>query len=471
MTTMSLFDEDRTYSVGELTDAIAGALSVSFPDDIWVEGEIRNLRRPRSGHVYFDLVEPTETTGSTPAALLSVMLFRATREIVNKQLKRAGGGMRMDDGVLVRLRAVPDLYAPQGRLQLRMTGIDPTYTMGQLEMQRERLLATMRDEGLLEQNAALPFPPLPLRVGLVTAADSAAYADFCTELGASNIGFRVTLVDTPTQGDMAPAGVAAAIATLGRHGVDLIAVVRGGGARTDLAAFDHELVARAIANCRLPVITGIGHEIDSCVADSVAHHCLKTPTAAAADLVERVRSFEARAHQTWNAIARRSRTALAHHEAGLVASADVAQRAAGTRVREATALLASHQRSAQTLGRHRLTRAGTRVEHAASRITSATPLVLAGQQRQLEESVKRIRRSAARSFSDAGRDLRRIEQHVSLLDPVHVLARGWSITRTSSGAVVRSVDDVPTGQGITTLVADGTITSTVTNTQPAEDAP
>ena len=214
MTTMRLFDEGRTYSVGELTDAIAGALSVSFPDDIWVEGEIRNLRRPRSGHVYFDLVEPSETTGSTPAALLSVMLFRATREIVNKQLKRAGGGMRMDDGVLVRLRAVPDLYAPQGRLQLRMTGIDPTYTMGQLEMQRERLLALLRDEGLLEQNAALRFPPLPLRIGLVTAADSAAYADFCTELGASNIGFRVTLADTPTQGDMAPAGVAAAITTL-----------------------------------------------------------------------------------------------------------------------------------------------------------------------------------------------------------------------------------------------------------------
>ena len=229
---MSLFEETHTFTVAEVGRMISEVLHVTFPTDLWVQGEVRSIRRPGSGHVYFDLVDASDDPGRPPDAKISVVLFKATRELVNGQIRQAGGGMRIDDGVEIRVRARPDFYPPQGRLQLRMTGIDPTYTLGQLEAARDRLLRELQAEALLEANGLVPFPVAPLRVGLVTAAGSAAHADFCDELGRSGYAFDVVFIASPVQGAGSAARVASAIRACAGHGVDVIAVVRGGGART-----------------------------------------------------------------------------------------------------------------------------------------------------------------------------------------------------------------------------------------------
>ncbi len=264
---------------------------------------------PASGHVYFTLVEERED-GSR--ACIGVMLSARNKPGVNRSLTATGGAVRMTDGTEVRIRGRVDWFAPRGQLQLRMSAIDPAYTLGQLEMARAELLARLEAEGLLRANAARALSELPLRVGLITSRGSAAEADFLHELEQSRFAFRITVVDARVQGAGAPASVRAALRSLGRRDLDVVAVVRGGGARTDLAAFDTEPLARAIAACPIPVLTGIGHEVDHSIADDVAHTSAKTPTACAALLVERVDAHRRRLEERWATVlaeAQRSITA------------------------------------------------------------------------------------------------------------------------------------------------------------------
>ena len=233
--------------------------------------------------------------------MIPVTLLASDRPTVNAVMKAAGAG-RMDDGMEIRIAGKLAWWAPRGRIQLRMATIDPTYTLGRLGEDRDRLLAALRSERLLDRNRSVPMPVLPLRIGLVTSLGSAAHADFRHELERSGIGFRILEADARTQGLDAGRSIAVAIARLAAHGADVVAVVRGGGSRTDLAPFDGEVIARAIALAAVPVVTGIGHEVDRSIADEVAHQSFKTPTACAAGLVLLAASAIERSEVLWAAI-------------------------------------------------------------------------------------------------------------------------------------------------------------------------
>ena len=202
------------------------------------------------------------------------------------------------------------MYAPTGRLSLVMDGIDVRFTLGQLAADRDALLARLTEAGLVGRNAALRLPLVPVRIGLVASRGSAAWHDVLHELEGSGIGFRIAHVDVRVQGQDAAAAVAGAIRTLARRPLDVIVVVRGGGSRTDLAAVRRRAHrARPSPGPRVPVLTGLGHEVDRSVADHVAHTAHKTPTACAAALVDRVRQYEAAVANVGNRIA--SRTGMA----------------------------------------------------------------------------------------------------------------------------------------------------------------
>ena len=292
---------------------VRGALEATFPYGVWVEGEIRDLKRARNGHVYLDLVEPHEQAGQQPVATIPVVLFREAKDRVNALLKRHGDPIRMSDGVQVRIQGVLDFYPPSGKLQLRMTAIDPSYTLGRLAADRDALLQALTAEGLLRRNASHPLPELPLRVGVVTSLGSAAHADVMTVFENSSFAFTVVEVDAAMQGPGSEHGIAAAVNTAATLS-DLVLVTRGGGSRTDLATFDHAVVARAIAKCNRPVFTGVGHDIDRSVADEVAHTAHTTPTAAAHAVVARVEAWLARLDDYALEAANRSRRAVQRAE-------------------------------------------------------------------------------------------------------------------------------------------------------------
>ena len=457
----TLFDDSvgraphDTWTVPELSLHVGRLLVGAFPDDVWVEGQIRNLNRSNNGHVYFQLAEPCPA-GQQPNTQLSVTLLAPERTLVNAQIKRAGGGVRMEDGIEVRIQGRIRWYGPRGTLQLRMHGIDPDYTLGRLQADKDRTLALLAADGLLDRNGRLPVARVPLRIGLVTSMGTAAHADVLAELTASGIGFVVRTVDARTQGAESAAAITRALTILGSDGVDLILLVRGGGARTDLAPFDTELMARAIATSPVPVFTGIGHEVDRSIADEVAHTAHKTPTAAAAAVVQRVRRFQAEVDDRAAAIQR------AVHRSLRVASGRLDDRI-GRVARSGDRAL---DRQAAMLDR-----SGTRAARGAARTLDAAAARLEGPERAVGDR-------ARRALAIDERHLDGLAARVRAHDPQLALARGWSITTTADGTLVRTTADASPGTTLVTRVADGRVTSTATGTtvdppgpEPQEPAP
>jgi len=432
-----------TWTVAELSTAIGERIRASFPNEVWVRGEIHDLVRARSGHVYLTLRDP-EVEG-LDAAQVSVMLSSRDKQRVNRLLLRSGGAVRMTDGTEVRIRGRLDWYGPRGQLQLQMTSIDPAFTLGQLAAARAELLERLRSEGLLDANARLPMPIAPLRIGLVTSAGSAAEADVLDELRRSGFRFEVVVADVRVQGPEAPGAVAGAVTGLARTRVDVVIVARGGGAATDLAAFDSELVARAIAGAARPVITGIGHETDRSVADEVAHTAAKTPTAAAQHVVGLVALALDRAESSWHRIALRATHALD------VADAHLARARARASVAARTATHREH----------------ARIDDATVRLLRCTGAVLDGADRDLADAVRRLPAASTRQLERADQRLAVLDARTRALDPQRALARGWAIVRTEHGDVVRSVADVGAGSVLSVRVADGTLQATV---DPTDDA-
>lgn len=455
-----------TYTVAELTRQVGYVLEDAFPDDLWVTGEISGLNRnARGGHVYFDLVEPGDEPGQPTMALLSVALFRMNKEVVNRTMKRAGIA-RIDNGVHVRIRGALTYNERNGRLQLRMTGIDPTYTLGRLAIDREQVLRALRAEGLVDRNARLAFPRVPLRVGLVTAAGSAAYHDFVHELEHSGFAFHVQFVDAKVQGVGAGEQVMRAIRTLAERDVDVIALVRGGGSRADLATFDAEPLARTIATLDVPVLTGVGHEVDRSIADDVAHRAYKTPTACAAGLVAAVRAFDDDVEGLWADIAHVAQATVREHDERVRADARSCARAARTLLRgaevDATNVAARVAREAG----HTLARASVRLDRRRDQATARAEAHLTRGTTRLEAASRSVRTRAPRELTAAERRLELAEAHLRALDPARLLARGWSITRGTDGRAVRSVADVTSGDLLVTRLADGEVHSTVAQATP-----
>lgn len=427
---------EDTYEVAQLAAEIARAVGRAFPDQIWVKGQVRNLSRAPSGHVYFSLID-AESVGDSAVAQLPVTLFASDKDAVNRALIRAGAG-RMDDGVEVRIRGHVQHFATRGVVQLRMTWIDTDFTLGRLAAARAALLRRLKQAGHLDRNQALPFPLLPLSVGLVTSVGSAAHADFLETLRASGWAFRVLEVDTRVQGTDAPQSIVRSVAAL-QDKVDVIAVVRGGGSALDLAAFDAEEVAVAIAMSDLPVVTGIGHEVDSPVAGEVAHFAAKTPTAAAQMLIDRVGDTARRLETLAAAVGTQASRALT------VAAARLDDRAA----------------SVSRSSRMRLGAAAGTLERSQVRLHDAALLSVGRRRGTLERSIALLRPGAGRVVAMAQRELEAKAAILDAADPRRLLAKGWSVTRTDSGDVVKDPASVAPGSKLRTTVLEGEITSRV----------
>ncbi|MCY3947979.1 MAG: exodeoxyribonuclease VII large subunit [Acidimicrobiaceae bacterium] len=426
---------DGTWSVSDLTAAVGETIQRAFPGEVWVRGEIIGYSVAASGHIYFNLIEPG-SGNDRRGARMRVALFKGRQRLVNRDLA-AAGGLTLDDGIEVRIRAEVEYYAGSGQVQLIMSGVDPHFTLGVLAADRERILAELAESGLLRRNAALPLPLVPLRVGLVTAAGSAAHADFVHELKASGYAFEVLLCDARVQGVTAEADLVAALRTLGRAEVDVIAVVRGGGDRSDLLAFDLASVAKAIALCPLPVFCGIGHEIDTSVADQAAHTAAKTPTACAAALVAHVAAFDERLATARSVLRLLAERRLARPRAWLGEARLRLGHHTQRHCRTAAGKLAGARRSLQRSHAH--------VQRGTVSLRALRP---------------RLERASARRLGTAKAQLRSASALVSAVAPERTLARGFSITRAADGSIVR---DMPaTGDTIVTETARARFASTVT---------
>ena len=378
-----------SFSVGQFTEVLNHVLKASFDEGVWVEGEIQGLRKPNP-HAYFTLIENIDGV----KAQLNINLFAGPLRNVQAKLRQQG--IELKDGLKVRLFGRVEYYGPFGKLNLIATDVDTQFSAGDVAAKREELLRQLMEKGVDKINKRIPVPLVPLRLGIISSSQAAGWADAQQHLTESGIGFAITFCDVRVQGDAAVSQIVAALNSLSRRDdIDLVMLMRGGGSKGDLAAFDDEQIAMAISKCSHPVFTGIGHEIDTSIADIVAHTANKTPTACAQSVIAIVESF----------------------------LSDLSYSAGSLRSLTQTA-----------------------VERARSRIAV---------------SVERLRTRPRTALERQSQKLMMHAASVRLLDPVTTMARGWSITRDSSGNVVRSISDTKKGDTVVTALADGSITSTV----------
>jgi len=404
-------DEARTLSVSQFLDIVKGVLSQAFEGGLWIQGEIEGFNG-RGKHTYFTIVERE----SGKKAAVSIAIFEYQMRHIKPLLTKHR--LELADGIKVRLYGTPDIYVDRGSFSFKVTNIDPRFTLGDLAGQRDEIVQRLKTRGLYQANKLVTLPVAPLRIALITSIGSAAHADALHELEASGIGFEVLVHDVRVQGAEAVPTVVAAIEQAGaRTDIDVVMLVRGGGSKTDLLAFDSEEIAAAIGMCPLPVFTGIGHEVDTSIADEVANRAYKTPTACAAGVVQLVQEFVQSTENAWSQIS-------------LTASE----------------LLSDAERS---------------LNETAQAVKSAVVLALNESAHALRAAADRVRRRPTEVLSLATHSLKSASDRLRLLDPVNTMARGWSITRDVNGKAIRGASALKQGQVITTSFADGDATSTV----------
>ena len=409
-------EPDEVLEVGAFYQLLTAQLESAFGrrHPRWVRGEIAKVYE--KGHVYLDLVDAGSASSDAKRPVLNAHCWATTWAPLKKKL--ATEGVTLSAGLIVNLFGYVDLYAPQGRIGFTITQIDVQGLLGDVARRRAELIARLSAEGLLEANKKVSISPVPLRVGLVASPGTEGYSDFTGQLLHSGYGFQIVLVKSAVQGEAAPAQIVTAIEALDGHGVDIICVVRGGGSKGDLAAFDDERVARAIATCATPVFTGIGHTGDESIADLVAHTRAITPTKLGEEIAGIVEGWRARHVRLPAQRVLDATTAI---------------------VDEATEYVAERRRTMIFAVRDRL--------RAEQRHLASTRAGLLVHSRHLLTS-----------------SAQRLASHRALLgayDPTRRLAQGWSIVTNRDGAVVRSLDDVTVGDVVSVRVSDGTFESTV----------
>ena len=273
----------KQYTLSELCQAIEQVLQFELGDTYWVRAEIASLTE--RGHCYMELVEKAKN--NTVAAKVRATCWQQVYHLLSAYFATETG-QTLSVGMQVLLQVEVSFHAVYG-LSLNVVGIDPTFTLGDLARQRQLTIQRLQEDGVMDLQRSLPLPLLPRRVAVISAADAAGYGDFCHQLLSNNSGFlfRTQLFPAVMQGDQSPASIIAALEQIAYQveQYDVVVIVRGGGATTDLRNFDDYSLAFHCANFPLPIIAGIGHMRDVSVVDMVVHTSVKTPTAAAEWLI------------------------------------------------------------------------------------------------------------------------------------------------------------------------------------------
>jgi len=286
--------EQKIYSVSELNKTAKQFLNEISAGGIWVKGEIVSYKLAENGrYSSFSLCEKQE--GSTNVlAQVQVMCWGPELEGIELKLQALDKSLSLKNGLIVQLKCSFDLWVNAGRYQIIAKDIEPSVTLGEIHLIRAKIFSELKELGLDEKNKKTVVPLCPIKVALISSRGCAGYNDFINELFLSGYPFQVHFYHASMQGEVVEKEVVWAIGRINKkhRQYDVLALVRGGGSELDLKWFDNKNIGISIANCRLPVLTGIGHEINLSVADMIAHSFFKTPTAAASFLTDRVKEYE-----------------------------------------------------------------------------------------------------------------------------------------------------------------------------------
>ncbi|MBG8552184.1 exodeoxyribonuclease VII large subunit [Hymenobacter guriensis] len=386
--------------LAELMRRVRDSLTLSFPDAYWVAGEISDLTLPRfgSGHCYLTLTDQAQTTrGAQLKAQARATIWGARFEQLGPQFERQTG-QTLRPGLRVLVRVSVKFHEQYG-LSLDVLAIDPSYTVGDLARQRIEAIAKLEAQGLLERQKQLALALAPQRLAVISSPTAAGWQDFLQQLGETVYDFSVTLFPATMQGQESPASIRAALDMIRRRRgqFDAVVLIRGGGSKTDLLAFDDYGLAAAIGSFPLPVLTGIGHERDEAVVDLAAHLALKTPTAVAVFLTERLARLDAVLEGYGSRIRELAQAQRQGHADRLLTLAHELRHAAKGRYRQQQTLLEGMQRQ---------------TTQAAQQGVQRQAAQLAQRQRALRRAAHKVARQQQQQLRQLGRALAQRFRHV-----------------------------------------------------------
>lgn len=412
----------KIYEVSELTRLIKATLEDEI-GEVWVEGEVSNMRRPASGHWYFTVKDEN--------AQLSAVMFRNRQQEVKGELK---------DGIRIRIFGLISVYEKSGQYQIIAQVIEPA-GIGNLQAAFEALKKKLEAEGLFDPRRKKAIPLLPRHIGIVTSPTGAAIHDILNVISRRFSNLHIVLFPVRVQGEGAAAEIAEAIDFFSSEGkMDVLIVGRGGGSLEDLWCFNEEIVARTVARSRIPVISAIGHETDFTICDFVADLRAATPSAAAELVVGRKIDFEADLANFSRRLTRTVREYAQNLKARLTA-------ARGSYVFREPGNIARQMRE--------------RLSHVGRRLEYSLHSLLRERQQTADELNLRLMHDTKAWMQLRKIDLERLAAQMQSISPVAVLARGYSITLCPDGRALKSAAQTRPGERLTTRLAAGKIESEV----------
>lgn len=423
-----LDSEPDSLSIAEFYARVKRALVGQFPEEFWVTGEIRSMR-VSNGHRFIELADQGGEGRATQQ--LEVACWSTQWRSVEASLRAAN--VELEVGRVIRVLGKVSIWEAASRLRFNLSRIDVEALLGGIAAARQKLLNALEAEGILRQNGEKSVSLVPLRIGLVTSQGSEAQKDFVGQLERSGFAFDIELVHSLVQGAEAPTQIAQALERLYLVEPDLIVIVRGGGSRNDLAAFDSEVVARAITAAPYPIWVGIGHTGDHSVADEVANAAFITPTACGEAVVARVALY-------WYGVVDRVGRVSGIARARLSSSHEVLGQ------------LRSHLR--RSVVGQLVRQESARIDRRA-RVASAASHLVRAQQAHLARcqiSLRRAGLNVGQRFEIANRQRSEL---LRAFDPDRQLSRGWAIVRDVDGRVLRSVAELHVGSKVVTRLHDG----------------
>lgn len=442
--------ERRVWTVRDLVTAVRTSLEREY-GDIWVEGEISNFRAHDSGHLYFTLKDGNSQ--------LRVVMFRSQARLLR---------FRPEDGMQVVARGRVTIYEGRGELQVSAEYLEPRGA-GALQVAFEQLKAKLQAEGLFDESRKKAVPPLPRRIGIVTSPQAAALRDILNILHRRHHTASVLIFPAQVQGDLAAAEVSAGVRYFSKTGsVDVIIVARGGGSFEDLAAFNHEGLARVIAGSGIPVISAVGHETDFTIIDFVADLRAPTPSAAAELVIRSRQEIEGQAGELNQRLirairyrllmGRQSLTELAQHGAFARMRSVINQR--HQRLDELGLRLERAERALLERNRRRWDIAGAAVRHYDAR------RILSGIRKELDARVSDLHGHIKTVLLRRRSRLDQRSAELQALSPIAILERGYALVFDASGNLLKDSQQVRAGENIRARLAHGEVAATVNKTTP-----
>ena len=284
-------DSNRHITLAQLQGRISIALADALPLPVWVSAEIADIKINASGHCYIELIEKNEKTGATEAQARATIWRSQVMSTIGRFEQESG--QRLAKGMKILFKATVSHHAVYG-MSLQIQQIDALHTIGDMERRRQQTIEQLQKEGVWEMNRSLPMPLVVQRVAVISSATAAGYQDFMKELSRSAYRIKTELFEATMQGERCDESIVAALYAVAERSdeFDAVAIIRGGGSTGDLECYNSYLLAFAVTQFPLPVLTGIGHDKDTSVTDMVAHTPLKTPTAVAAWIDQRATDFD-----------------------------------------------------------------------------------------------------------------------------------------------------------------------------------